>query len=105
MNDIPLAIILPNTVERPLTDIPFRIPFNGIPFNGIPLTIILPNTVQRCTVQRCTIQRCTVQQCTVDDGEIIPVQMLCEDGCNREIYTGSACEQNIQVKYNSQNDV
>ena len=31
--------------------------------------------------------------------------MLCEDGCNREIYTGSACEQNIQVKYNSQNNV
>ena len=89
MNNIPLAIILPNTVEseRPLTDIPFRIPFNGIPFNGIPLAIILPNavqrcTVQRCTVQRCTVQRCTVQQCTVDDGEIIPVKMLCEDGCN-----------------------
>ena len=85
MKDIPLAIILPNTVERPLTDIPFRIPFNGIPFNGIPLAIILPNTVQRYTVQRCTVQRCTVQQCTVDDGEIIPVKMLCEDGCNREI--------------------
>ncbi len=30
---IPLAIILPNTIERPLTGIPFRIPFNGIPLN------------------------------------------------------------------------
>ena len=80
MNDIPLAIILPNTVERPLTDRQYRIPFYGIPFNGIPLAIILQNTVQRCTVQRCT-----VQQCTVDDGKIIPVKMLCEDGCDREI--------------------
>ena len=44
---IPLAIILPNTVERSLTDIPFRIPFNGILFNGIPLAIILPNTIER----------------------------------------------------------
>ena len=93
MNDIPLAIILPNTVERPLTDIPFRIPFNGIPFNGVPLAIILPNTVQRCTVQQCTVDDGEIipvkmfQQCTVDDGEIIPVKMLCEDGCNREIYT------------------
>ena len=47
MNDIPLAIILPNTIERPLTGIPFRIPFNGIPLNGIPLAIILPNTIER----------------------------------------------------------
>ena len=46
-NDIPLAIILPNTIERPLIGIPFRIPFNGIPFNGIPLAIILPNTIER----------------------------------------------------------
>ena len=59
MNDIPLAIILPNTIERPLTGIPFRIPFNGIPLAiilpntierpliGIPLAIILPNTIER----------------------------------------------------------
>ncbi len=32
-----------------------------------------------------------------DDGEIIPVNTTCEDGCNREIYAGSTFEQNIQV--------
>ena len=67
MNDIPLAIILPNAVERPLTDITVQNTIQWYTFNGIPMAIILPNTVQRCTVQRCT-----VQQCTVDDGEIIP---------------------------------
>ncbi len=70
VNGIPLAIILPNTIERPLTGVPFRIPFNGraytighntvlpntierpstsIPFRipfRIPLAILLPNTIQ-----------------------------------------------------------
>ena len=37
-----------------------------------------------------------IKLCSVD-GEIIPVKMMCEDGCNREIYVGSTCEQNSQV--------
>ena len=53
----------------------------------------------RCRLQKVATIKLLLEKiiiCSVD-GEIIPVKMMCEDGCNREIYAGSTCEQNSQV--------
>ena len=51
----------------------------------------------RCRLQKVATMKLLLEKiiiCSVD-GEIIPVKMMCEDGC--EIYVGSTCEQNSQV--------
>ena len=42
------------------------------------------------------LEKIIIKLCSIE-GEIIPVKMMCEDGCIREIYVGSTCEQNSKV--------